>query len=302
MTYTRKQVVTSVSIVYLILVAALSGYASTRTDRLSIPISNGLSYATTVLPVVAGLLLEGGYDLTRARERRQRLPRSQTPRAPLVIVANTLIFIYSTVVITLMGTHAAPPSGLDCGLRESWTAMYSHKRVERIKTIQDVFNCCGLKNSRDMAWPFPDKTHTPRSCEETFGRTNGCLGQWKAEEQRVAGIQMAVVALVFLWQFAIIAIPTKRESWLHRVVPDRVSRMIADEEHGNGGSQRAIDYLPDFGRYSDRVAEEASDGEAENGTPRAIEGGAQRVKNALPGVNSERHEEQPTVENEWAAS
>lgn len=198
--------------------------------------------------------------------------------------------------------------------------MYSHKRVERIKTIQDVFNCCGLKNSRDMAWPFPDKTHTPRSCEETFGRTNGCLGQWKAEEQRVAGIQMAVVALVFLWQvrptshsritimgpdasqFAIIAIPTKRESWLHRVVPDRVSRMIADEEHGNGGSQRAIDYLPDFGRYSDRVAEEASDGEAENGTPRAIEGGAQRVKNALPGVNSERHEEQPTVENEWAAS
>lgn len=169
-------------------------------SRLSIPLSDGLAYATTLLPIVAGLLLEGGYDLTRVQERRRRRPRGDTTRPPLVIVANTLIFIYSSVVITLLGTHAAPPASLDCALRERWTTMFSHKNVEGIRTIQEAFKCCGLKNSRDMAWPFPDKTHDAFSCEKTFAHTNGCLGAWKGEEQRMAGLLMGMVGLVFIWQ------------------------------------------------------------------------------------------------------
>ncbi|KAF1950995.1 hypothetical protein CC80DRAFT_215145 [Byssothecium circinans] len=297
MAYTRKQVVTCISIVFLLLVTALAGYATSRIDRLSLPIPNSLAYATTVLPIVSGLLLEAGYDFTRVQERRKRLPRGNTPRPPLVIVVNTLIFIYSTVVITLLGTHAAPSSGLDCGLREKWTGLYSHKNVARVKTIQDAFNCCGFKHSRDMAWPFPDKTHKVTACEEAFGHTNGCLSPWKGEEQRVSGILMATVALVFLWQFAIIAIPTERESWLHSVVPDRVSRLITDEEHG-GNSGRATNYLPDFNEYSDRVQEEVSDDEAESGARRTIENGAQRVTNALTGGDPEERENTPHA-NEW---
>ncbi|KAF2689678.1 hypothetical protein K458DRAFT_475086 [Lentithecium fluviatile CBS 122367] len=299
MTYTRKQVVTSISILYLLLVTAASGYGASRLNRLSIPISNGLAYATTLLPIVSGLLLEAGYDLTRRQERRKPPSRGETPRPPLVIVVNTLIFIYSTVVITLLGTHAAPPSGLDCGLRERWETLFRHKNVEAVRTIQEAFKCCGFKHSRDMAWPFPDKTHDALSCEKTFGHTNGCFGPWKGEEQRMAGLLMGMVGLVFIWQFAIIAIPTQRESWLHSVVPDRISRMIADEEHGNGGSQRAIDYLPDFNRYSDRVEEEASEGETESGPQRAIEGGAHQVRSALGGGANEEEQQHPHVENEW---
>lgn len=153
-----------------------------------------------MLPVISGLLLEVGYDLTRRQERRGRLDRGTIQRPPLVIVANTLIFIYSTVVITLLGTHAAPPSGLDCGLHSRWTNLYRHKDAEAVRTIQDAFKCCGLQNAHDMAWPFPDKTHKATACEETYGRTNGCLVPWKAEEQRLAGVLMAVVGLVFLWQ------------------------------------------------------------------------------------------------------
>ena len=66
--------------------------------------------------------------------------------------------------------------------------------------IQDAFKCCGLKNSRDMAWPFPDKTHKATACEEMYGYKNGCLEPWKEKEQRMAGILMVVVGLVFLWQ------------------------------------------------------------------------------------------------------
>lgn len=170
------------------------------TNKFSLPIPNGLAYASTLLPVVSGILLEVGYDLTRRQERRARLNRGEIRRPPLVIVANTLIFIYSTVVITLLGTHAAPPSGLDCGLRQRWESLYRRKEVEAVRTIQDAFKCCGLKNSRDMAWPFPDKTHKATACEEAFGRTNGCLDSWKSEEQRMAGILMTAVVLVFLWQ------------------------------------------------------------------------------------------------------
>lgn len=174
-------------------------YASSRATGLSIPIPRILSGFATALPLVAGLLLEGGYDLNRRQERRQRAPKGTTPRPPLVIVANTLIFIYSTVVITLLGTHVAPVSNLRCGLDEGWKHMFSTKDTA-IKDIQDALNCCGLVNSHDRAWPFPDKTHDQHACEKQFERTTGCLVPWRQEEQRVAGILMAVVGMVFVWQ------------------------------------------------------------------------------------------------------
>ncbi|KAF2866160.1 hypothetical protein BDV95DRAFT_585010 [Massariosphaeria phaeospora] len=288
MAFNRKQIVVSVSIVYLILATALAGYATYRTNDLSVPIPRVLSGFTTALPIVAGLLLEGGYDFTKLQERRRLLPRGDTTRPPLVIVANTLIFIFSTVVITLLGTHAAPASGLDCGLREHWQSLFHRKRSEDIRRIQDAFNCCGFKNPRDMAWPFPGKNVD--QCSTAFGRTSGCFPAWKAEEQRLAGIFMAVVGLVFIWQFAFIAIPTKRESWLHQVVPDRVSRIIADEEHSSsGGLRRAIDYRPNGHGYRDNEAEEVSDdSDAETRPQRTLESGAQQAKNSRPGGNGEQ--------------
>jgi hypothetical protein len=174
-------------------------YASSRANNRSVPIPGVLTGFTTALPVIAGLLLEGGYDFTRNQERRQHLSRGEIQRPPLVIVANTIIFIYSTVVVTLLGTHAAP-SGLDCGLHERWQKLFRNKNLEAIKTIQDAFNCCGFTTSRDMAWPFPDKTHDVHACENRYGRSNGCLPAWKVEEQQVAGLLIGVVAMVFIWQ------------------------------------------------------------------------------------------------------
>jgi hypothetical protein len=296
MTYTRKQVVTCLSVVYLIIATALGGYASSRANNRSVPIPGVLTGFTTALPVIAGLLLEGGYDFTRNQERRQHLSRGEIQRPPLVIVANTIIFIYSTVVVTLLGTHAAP-SGLDCGLHERWQKLFRNKDLEAIKTIQDAFNCCGFTTSRDMAWPFPDKTHDVHACENRYGRSNGCLPAWKAEEQQVAGLLIGVVAMVFIWQFAIIAIPTQKESWLHKVAPESISRMIADERNGDTEPRRAIDYIPGYNRYSDRIQEDEDD-EENTRTGRTIEEGNRRLNNTLPG--NVLGDQQPSVENEWS--
>ena len=154
---------------------------------------------TAILPVVSGILLECGYDLTRRKERRAHMERGEIQRPPFVIVANFLIFIYSTVVITLLATHAGPSSELDHGLRQRWQGLFRSKDSNAIKKIQDQYNCCGFADSRDMAWPFPDRSHKPYACEDSFGRTNGCLGPWKAEEQHVACLLIGAAALVVIW-------------------------------------------------------------------------------------------------------
>lgn len=73
--------------------------------------------------------------------------------------------------------------------------------------------------------------------------------------------------------------------------------MIADERHGDTEPRRAIDYIPGYNRYSDRVEEDDEDDE--NTRPgRAIDEGNRRINNILPGHVEQ--DQQPTVENEWA--
>ncbi|KAJ4317537.1 hypothetical protein N0V94_004913 [Neodidymelliopsis sp. IMI 364377] len=182
--YTRKQIVTFISIVYLVFVTAIAGYATSRANRLSVPISDTLTGFATALPVISGILLECGYDLTRRKKRRAHMERGEIQRPPFVIVANFIIFIYSTVVITLLGTHAAPPSDLDCGLRKRWQTLFRLKDASSVRAIQDQYQCCGFANPRDMAWPFPDKLHKPDTCQESFEQVSNFIA---AEEHGSTG-------------------------------------------------------------------------------------------------------------------
>lgn len=75
--------------------------------------------------------------------------------------------------------------------------------------------------------------------------------------------------------------------------------MLADERNGNAEPRRAIDYVPGYTRYSDRVEEEEDDDEGV-GANRAIEEGNRRINNILP--HHIDRDQQPTVENEWARS
>lgn len=73
--------------------------------------------------------------------------------------------------------------------------------------------------------------------------------------------------------------------------------MIADERHGDTEPRRAIDYIPGYSHYSDRVEEDEDDIENTRGG-RTIEEGNRRLNNALPG--NVFGDQQQTVENEWA--
>jgi intergrase/recombinase len=98
---------------------------------------------------------------------------------------------------------------------------------------------------------------------------------------------------------------TKKETWLHRVLPDSVSNLISDEEQGssNGGPRRAIGYMSSSRAYSDNVAEEIDEDEAESTPQRTIEESVQTVRNAISNVETvvEQHHHHSATENAWSS-
>jgi hypothetical protein len=73
--------------------------------------------------------------------------------------------------------------------------------------------------------------------------------------------------------------------------------MIADERHGDTEPRSAIDYIPGYNRYSDRIEEvEGQDNEADTG--RATEGPNHKPNKAITG--NEDSGQLPSIENEWA--
>lgn len=76
-----------------------------------------------------------------------------------------------------------------------------------------------------------------------------------------------------------------------------------DEGRAEGGEQRAIDYLPNFNRYSDRVEEETSDDEEGNGTRKTIQAAVENGVDEANGETSnagERTQGRSSRENVWS--
>jgi len=302
MPYTRKELVTAGSIIYLVLITALASYATSRANHLSLPIPPTLTGFTAALPIIAGLLLQAGHSLINQNIKRNKSLISKSPPPPYIFIVNTVILIYSSVVISLLGTHAAPASDLLCGLESKWKSLYSSKDTA-IKEIQDALQCCGLINSHDRAWPFPDKTHDSTACEKRFDRTTGCIQRWRGEEQRLAGLLMGVVGLVVVWELTILINPSfRRSSWLHRILPHRLQIGNGDEEQNNTTDpRRAIDFLSAGERYSDNPVVEASDSEDETAEvpQRSIEG---QVADLFPStITNGGGQHSGRVENAWAS-
>jgi len=75
--------------------------------------------------------------------------------------------------------------------------------------------------------------------------------------------------------------------------------MIADERHGDTAPRSAIDYIPGYSRYSDRIEEdEEEEEEVETTRTGRIEEGNRKPNHALPG--NVLDDQETGVENEWA--
>jgi len=92
-----------------------------------------------------------------------------------------------------------------------------------------------------------------------------------------------------------------RTAWIHRVLPDRISRIIGDEEGGDSGQRRVIGYHAVDNRYTDGIIteEEEEEGAEQDVAPRrAIGEGPQNVKNNILTSGSSEHEIDPRLRTE----
>ena len=50
-----------------------------------------------------------------------------------------------------------------------------------------------------MAWPFQDgRNHAADACAKMFGREESCFGEWRRDEQIVAGLLLIVAVGTFV--------------------------------------------------------------------------------------------------------
>jgi hypothetical protein len=118
----------------------------------------------------------------------------------LVLVTFSVLLVFEVTLATLSGTYLAPTGSLNCGLEETWLRLFQAKDSRAVRRIQDDFDCCGLRSTRDRAWPFPGQDNTVDSCWQRFQRDRSCLTSWRSEEQRIAGLLVLVTVLTFVWK------------------------------------------------------------------------------------------------------
>lgn len=172
-------------------------YAFVEIHNYSLPIANIFAALTVALPPLAGIALEA-WSTFKARHANANGGALQG--SPVFLLLSAAFLIFEVVLATLAGTHIAPAAGLSCPLQERWQHLFSIKDADRIKRIQDGFNCCGFKSPRDMAFPFPPNPNGAEACMVRYERDTSCAAPWAALERKVAAMLLVVPIGVFLWK------------------------------------------------------------------------------------------------------
>jgi len=223
--FNRRQVITISSALYLAALTALAAYALRQANYYSLPIPNALGALTVALPPLAGIALESIISF-----QSHLVAKGQLSHSKVYQTVNAAFLVYEAVLATLSGSHIAPVGGLFCPLHDKWTEMRKARNAKAIQAIQDAFNCCGFNGLRDMAYPFPDKTHGDDRCIVMYERDTICVNPWRDMERHVAIIMLVVPLAVFLWKTVLFFSPGVEGSWLPSAI--RLPNEAADSANG----------------------------------------------------------------------
>lgn len=118
-------------------------------------------------------------------------------RLQTVITAlNQLHTVLSTVLATIALAYLFPERLMSCNIEQQWQQLFQAKNSEALRTIQDNLQCCGLRSTRDRAWPFKDKEHGDDACELQLRYTRSCLKPWMGRQRNVSWMTFAAVILI----------------------------------------------------------------------------------------------------------
>ncbi|KAI1095271.1 hypothetical protein F5B19DRAFT_440776 [Rostrohypoxylon terebratum] len=183
---------------------AVAIYVQVTSGSLSLPLSIG----TTVLAIILPFIAVANVFYTPLLHRfLQSRTRSLATQQLLPIALQVIQGILEVVLATLFAQGFVPGKLLECSLEGNWQRLYSAKDDQALQRIQDSFNCCGLRSTRDRDFP---RTH---QCLTTYpSRTTSCLEPWLAAEQRTAGLGFAAVVVVGVLQLIHLALFRLRNS------------------------------------------------------------------------------------------
>ncbi|KAI0900655.1 hypothetical protein F4806DRAFT_164250 [Annulohypoxylon nitens] len=190
----------------LLLLAAIAVaiYVQVTSGTLSLPLSTGTTVLTIILPIIAAANVFFTPLLHRFLQSRTR---SLATQQLLPIALQLIQGILTVVLATLSAQGFVPGKLLECSLEGNWQRMYSAKDDQALQRIQDSFNCCGLRSTRDRDFP---RTH---QCLTTYpSRTISCLDPWRAAEQKTAGLGFAAIVVVGVLQLIHLALFRLRNS------------------------------------------------------------------------------------------
>lgn len=161
---------------------------------LSLPIEEATAIATLLLPILTGITIQASQASLTHSPGATSKPGS--PPSWLFPSLFLLLTVYETVIATLAFTNMLPSDTLTCQLSNRWQSLFHNHDVDSIRRIQDTHRCCGFRNARDRAWPFPDH-HGANACRTTYHRERSCLGSWTRDQQVNAGLSLLVALLCF---------------------------------------------------------------------------------------------------------
>jgi hypothetical protein len=103
----------------------------------------------------------------------------------------SLLSTLDGILIALAGSDLRPRVQ-QCLLGDRWAGAFHAKNEGLIRALQEALQCCGLRSSRDRAWPFPDRTHAADACVVRYGYDRSCEALWM---QRERGVLVGMVAV-----------------------------------------------------------------------------------------------------------
>ncbi|KAJ9264613.1 hypothetical protein DTO212C5_6995 [Paecilomyces variotii] len=260
----------TVTTILLILFGAISiilgAIAWTRTTSLYLPFPTAIPATGTFLPMLTLLipaintLYNRSSSISKSRNTRNQSRITQIILVPLI---NALLVILPTIIITLSTTYLVPSDTQICGLERTWQAYFHNKNAPAIRTIQDTLQCCGLRSTRDRAWPFKDgKRYGDDACEVNLGYRRSCLAVWGQEERGVAGLVVGSVVVVFVMKVILHYYSTSR----NRIESMQVFNSSSEIENRRGRSDPPLIGYRDDDHDDSTAAESNHGGEEDPGT------------------------------------
>ncbi|KAI0837267.1 hypothetical protein F5Y06DRAFT_271209 [Hypoxylon sp. FL0890] len=255
----------NLAIAYPLLLVALTAvaiYVQVTSSTLSLPISTGTSVLTIILPFLAAanVFYTPLLQLFLKKKVNSAALQQLTPVALQVIQG-----VLTVVLATLAAERFVPGQLLECSLEGTWMRMWKAHDGRAIERIQDAFNCCGLRSTKDRDWPR-------LQCSSLYpARHNSCLVPWRTSMQRTAGLEFAVAVAVGILQLIHLALFRLRNSGgararggyrrlVQSVGADPRQGLLengvaeaadADEGHGAAGEDAANGNHRDYGTVED---------------------------------------------------